>query len=137
MFKKPPKIYNPFGSIARGQTCKHCGHPLGPAVSHASTRQFAVTCLNMPDDNCRPRWDQHGIKTEDGKPYLSLVEHAGRIAEILEAGGHVGAYDEIMDGIRSLVARLACRPVEAIRPWEEWFAPEPAKKTRGRKKEEV
>ena len=123
-FKKPSVPYTPFGVMAKGQVCKHC--KLSFEGNHKATELQAVVCLHAPSNDCRPRWDQHGLVTVDGRPYLSAMESIGQLAGMLEERGYE-AYSATMDGFRDLVARLSQRPPELVKPVEAWFEPDPPK----------
>ena len=113
------KTGDPLVVIPPNQVCKHCNKLFRD--NHKLSPLQAVICLHMPNNNCRPGWGQHRIQNERGLAYLSILEQIGMLAACLEECGPQDAYGATMANIQLLVARLAGRPTEQVKPVEEWF----------------
>jgi hypothetical protein len=106
--------------LAPDQVCKHCGNPLN---RHTNSDLGALICMDRPVDSNMPNWEQHGLVDAEGRPYRSLLSQLDQLTASLDQNGLVATYDQGLDLIRSLVARMSQLPLEAVRPPEEWFVP--------------
>jgi hypothetical protein len=92
------------------QTCEACKKPL---ARHEITNLGAIRCLDRPNNAGLTRWIEHGFKTFDDEPYLSLMEQVGSIAATLEEMGLPKAHKPVLTMLDQFRKRLAALAQEA------------------------